>query len=44
VEDRLETVLHAAAAAGLERTGLLASGEWRAVILRVPELFLDPSV
>ena len=42
VEDRLGAVLEAAAAAGLERTDLLASGEWRAVVLSAPGTFSRP--
>jgi len=42
VGDRLGAVLHAAAAAGLERTGVLASGEWRAVVLSAPGTFSRP--
>ena len=42
VEDRLGAVLEAAAAAGLERIGLLASGEWRAVVLSAPGTFCRP--
>jgi ribosomal protein L11 methyltransferase len=36
VAGRLGTVLRASAAAGLERVNVLASGEWRAVILGIP--------
>ncbi len=42
VEDRLGMVLEAAAAAGFERTDLLASGEWRAVVLSAPGTFSRP--
>lgn len=42
VEDRLDEVLRAGARAGLRRAGVLASGEWRAVILASPGTFSPP--
>jgi ribosomal protein L11 methyltransferase len=42
VAERLDAVRRAAAAAGLEPLDLLASGEWRAVVLSAPGTFCRP--
>jgi ribosomal protein L11 methyltransferase len=42
VHDRLDEVLRAGAAAGLGPAGVLASGEWRAVLFTRPGTFLPP--
>jgi ribosomal protein L11 methyltransferase len=44
VEDRLRSVLDAATACGFRRVEVLASGEWRAVVLSPVELFPRPGV
>jgi ribosomal protein L11 methyltransferase len=42
VDDRLDEVLRAGAAAGLAPAGVLTSGEWRAVLLARPGTFPPP--
>ena len=42
VDDRLDEVVRAGWAVGLSRAGVLASGEWRAVVLAFPGTFPPP--